>query len=67
MFDYEQMAGAAYMKDSHNRLKSYKWTDTGIKLLIPDLDKKDLGKYQGDVAIGGHGSQKIIEIKEILG
>ena len=62
------MAGAAYMKDSHNRLKSYEWTATGIKLLISDLDKKkDLGKYQGDVAIGGHGSQKIIEIKEIIG
>ena len=66
MFDYERAAGQAYMKD--NRLKSYAWTDTGIKLTILDIKKEmDLGKYEGDVDIGSVYEQTAIEIKEIFG
>ena len=68
MFDYESVAGKAFIKDKNSRLKSYNWTDTGIKLMIPDIDKKkDLGKYKGDVATKRENSQNIIEIKEIHG
>ena len=46
MFDYESMAGDAFIKDRKKRLKSYEWTYTGIKFTIPDIDKEmDLGKY----------------------
>ena len=68
MFDYETAAGQVYMKDWDNRLKSYKWTDKGIKLTIPDIDnKKDSGKYKGDVTIGNTNKEKSIEVKEIFG
>ena len=68
MFDYERIAGQAFMKDSYNRLTSYEWTDTGIKLMIPDIDKeKDLGKYQGDVETENDHQQRIIEVKKIVG
>ena len=50
MFDYESAAGQAFIKDS--RLKSFEWTDTGIKLTIPGIKKEiDSGKYEADVGI----------------
>ena len=68
MFDYERSAGQAFTKDSDNRLKSHKWTETGIQLFIPDIDKrKDLGKYECDVTIQGKHHPGIIEIEEIFG
>ena len=67
MLDYESLAGQTFMKD--NRLKSYKWTDTGIQLMIANIDKeKDLGKYEADVATGHNKNvQKMMAIKEIWG
>ena len=66
MFDYENIAGQAFIKDK--RLKSYEWTDTGIKLTIKDLDKNmDLGKYQGDVSKELNQAQTKIEVKKIFG
>ena len=66
MFDYESIAGQAFLKD--NRIKSYEWTDTGINLTIVDIDKNlDLGKYEGEVAIESDYKQHVIEIREILG
>ena len=67
LFDYESDAGQAFMKD--NRLKSYEWTDTGIKLMIPNMDKeKDSGKYEADIATGPEKyNQKSIEVIEICG
>ena len=68
MFDYESAAGKAFLKDPNNRLKSYEWTDTGIKLTIPDIGNEvDLGKYQCDVDIGPTYEQKLIEVKNIFG
>ena len=68
MFDYESAAGQAFIKDRYGRLKSYEWTNTGIKLKIQDIDKeKDLGKYEGEVDTGANYKTKMIEIKEILG
>ena len=68
MFDYERSAGHAFMKDSDMRLKSFKWTETGIQLIIPDIDKKkDLGKYECDVKMQGKHHPGIIEIEEIFG
>ena len=68
MFDYESAAGQAFLKDKENRLKSYEWTKTGIKFVIPGISKeKDLGKYKGDVAKGPDDSQKTIEVQEIYG
>ena len=66
MFDYEIIAGQGYMKDS--RLKSFEWTDTGIKLTILHTHKNlDLGKYEGEVVIGSDYRKSTIEISEILG
>ena len=66
MFDYEYLAGKAFIKDK--RLKSYDWTDTGIMLWIPNIDNKnDLGKYQGDVATEEQNSQNVIAITKIFG
>ena len=68
MFDYEKAASQAFMKDRYNRLQSYEWTDTGIKLKIPNIKKEmDVGKYDGDVDIGPEYKQKTIEVKEIFG
>ena len=68
MFDYESAAGQAFMKDNYNRLKSYQWTDKGIKLMIPNISKEmDLGKYEGDVDTGKGDNRKQIEVKEIVG
>ena len=68
MFDYESAAGQAFIKDREKRLKSYNWTATGIKLMIPDIDEeKDLGKYQGEVDIGTDNNQETIEVKEFFG
>ena len=68
MFDYERAAGQAFMKDGYNRLKSYDWTDTGIKLIIPGIKREiDLGNYEGDVDIGEDYKHKSIEVREILG
>ena len=66
MFDFESITGKVFIKD--NRLRSYEWTHTGIKLMIPDIDeKKNSGKYQGDVATEQQHNQAIIEIKDIIG
>ena len=68
MFDYESAAGQVFMKDTYNRLKSYEWTDTGIKFTIPNIKKEiDLGKYDCDVDIGSSYEQNAIEIKNIFG
>ena len=68
MFDYEKLAGKALMKDRDNRLKSYEWTDTGIKFMIPDINKTlDLGKYVGGVETKHNYKKKTIEIKQIFG
>ena len=68
MFDYEKLAGQAYVKDRFKRLQSYEWMNTGIKFTIPDIDKKiDLGKYQGHVETEQEYSKITIEIKEIFG
>ena len=68
MFDYESAAGQAFMKDRDHRLKSYNWTDTGITLTIPDIDKeRDLGKYQCDVEIGAEYKARSIELTQIFG
>ena len=68
MFDYEKTAGQAFMKDRNSRLKSYEWTNTGIKLTISDINKKmDLGNYQGEVETDQDYNTKAIEVKEIFG
>ena len=68
MFDYENSAGTAFIKDRDNRLKSYEWTDTGIKFLIPDITRKtDLGKYEGEFETEHDYKQETVEIKEIFG
>ena len=68
MFDYESVAGKAFVKDENHRLKFYNWTDTGITLTIPQINNTtDLGKYEGEVATGSDGNKAIIEIKEIFG
>ena len=66
MFDYEQVAGQAFMKG--NRLKSYEWTGTGIKFTILDINRNlDQGKYEGEVAAGLNHKQNIIEVGQFLG
>ena len=66
MFDYESAAGQAFIKD--NRLKSYKWTDTGIELTIPYIKKEmDLGKYEGAMEYGREYKGKSIEVSKIFG
>ena len=66
IFDYESISRKPKIKDS--RLKSFEWTDTGIKLRFKDIDKElDIGKYQGEVTIGSDYKQSIIEVREILG
>ena len=68
MFDYERAAGKAFMKDRDHRLKSFKWTNTGIKLTIPKMNKEmDLGKYDGDVDTGSEYKEKVIEVNKIYG
>ena len=68
MFDYEKTAGQAFMKDRNNRLKSYEWTNTGIKLMIPDINKNmDLGNYQGEVETDQDYNKIAIEVKQIFG
>ena len=68
MLDYERKANQTYIKDRKNRLKSYVWTDTGIKLTIPDIDKeKDVGTYKALVDIGGDHQEQTIEINKIYG
>ena len=68
MFDYERLAGEAYIKDRYNRLKSYQWTDSGVRFTILDINKEmDLGKYEGEVAMGAHYKQYKIEINKIFG
>ena len=68
MFDYEQLAGKAFLKDRYKRLASYTWTDKGIKLTIVAIDKKvDLGKYEGEVETEQEYNKKIIEVKQIFG
>ena len=61
MFDYEDAAGQAFIQD--NRLKSYEWTDTGIKLMM----NMDLGKYEGEAATQSDYDRARIEIKNIIG
>ena len=66
MFDYERLAGKSYIKDK--RLKSFDWTDTGIKLRIPVINKdEDLGKYNGEAATDTAGDDATIEVNEIFG
>ena len=66
MFDYESATGQAFIKDK--RLKSYSWTNTGIKLTIAGIEKEmDLGKYEGDVDNGEDYKQITIEVKEFFG
>ena len=68
MFDYETYTGKAFIKDRGNRLKSYEWTDTGIKFMIPDINKNlDLGKYVAEVETEHNYKRKTIEIKQIFG
>ena len=68
MFDYESLAGEAFIKDRKKRLKSYEWTDTGVKFVISDINKEmDLGKYSGEVSTGTEFNEKKIEINKILG
>ena len=67
MFDYESAAGQAFIKDTHQRLISYEWTDTGIKLTIGNIDKtNDLGKYKGEVEIRQEYKPATIEVKQII-
>ena len=66
LFDYERTTGRAFIKT--NRLKSYEWTPTGIKLTFTEINKKlDLGKYGGEVATDREYKQEMIEVKEIFG
>ena len=68
MFDYERASGQAFMKDKYNRLKSYEWTDTGIKLMILDINKEmDLGKYEVYVDNDKEYNQTSMEVKCIFG
>ena len=68
MFDYESDAGEVFLKDEYHRLKSYEWTNTGIQLKIPNINKEsDLGEYIGEVAIENYDSQQTIAVKEIFG
>ena len=68
MFDYESVIGQVFIKDRDRRLKSFNWTDTGIKLTIPDINKHmDLGKYRAEVSTMTDDNNKMIEIREILG
>ena len=68
MFDYESAAGQAFIKDRKNRLKSYEWTYTGIKLTIPNIKKAmDLGKYESQVSTEADHATQYIEIQEIHG
>ena len=66
MFDYEDVAGQAFIKD--NRLTSYELTATGIKLMISDINKNmDLGTYEGEAAIKQDYDKAIIEVSNIIG
>ena len=68
MFDYEKTAGQVFLKDRYNRLQSYTWTNTGISLTIPGIDRNfDLGKYEGDVEKGREYKTQAVEIKQIFG
>ena len=68
MFGYESADGQGFIKDTKKRLKSYAWTDTGIKLTVSDIDKgNDLGNYKGEVYIGGNYTEQSIKVREILG
>ena len=66
LFDYEDVAGQVFIKD--NRLKSFEWTDTGIKLKISDINrKKDLGKYEGEVSTERGFAKANNEVNTIIG
>ena len=66
MFDFERAAGQAFIKDE--RLKSYQWTETGIKLKIPHISKDtDVGKYEGEVDTGSDFKGKSIKVEPIFG
>ena len=68
MFDYESAAGEAFIKDRDARLKSFEWTDTGIKMTIPDINKdKDLAEYKGEVSTISEDADTVIEVQEIIG
>ena len=68
MFDYESIAGQSFLKDKHQRLISYEWTDTGIRLTIGNIDNAtDLGKYKAEVEIGQDYKSATVEIKQIIG
>ena len=66
LFDYESVKGQVFIKD--NRLKSYQWTDTGIRFIITDIVKeKDQGKYVCDVVVGAEYKEEAVEVKKICG
>ena len=66
LFDYESAAGQAFIKD--NRLKSYEWTDKGIRFIITDIVKeKDQGKYVCDVDVGAEYKEGSVEVKDFFG
>ena len=66
LFDYESVTGQAYIKD--NRLKSYEWTDKGIRFIITDIVKeKDQGKYLCDMVVGAEYKEEPVVVKEIFG
>ena len=66
LFDYERAVGKAFIKD--NRLKSFEWTDTGIKLIITDIvKKKDQRKYLCDVNVGAEYKEIAVVVKEFFG
>ena len=68
MFDYESGVGKAFIKDRKDRLKSYEWTKTGIKLTISYINKDtDFGKYEGYATIENQTSTEVIEITNIFG
>ena len=67
MFDYESDAGESFIRDE--RLTSYSWTDTGIKLVISNINKEvDFGRYEGSVTIGTNSAVlTLINIPQIIG
>ena len=68
MFEFEKIKGQGFVNYDKRRLKSYQWTETGIKFSILDVNKdKDLGKYEAVVTTNQHHTNASIEIKQIFG
>ena len=68
MFDYEKRKGQSFIKDEKKRLKSYEWTETGIKFTIQDIKKEmDLGIYLASVEKGSNSEDKRIKLDNFFG